>query len=653
MSSARYVFRNTATTVALIATALATAPALADQANIKSMSFDTESANTTIHVGSSDKQKWDTLKSGNVQFWGHMKIDTRWPGYVQDVGVALGICGPSQCGPFPPIWSAAPVSRDYDHQENFAFDPSNIPLSSDTGIAVVPYGDQIIATCNQHLQADGPTKSYSFSHTFHASFTALTDKALDMGNAVAETQQGSWPYPLFDSNYAAHGTFQVQVVCDPVIKPNVQDITADFGKFEVENVKLFLTTYQSNEPGSTPGTVCPSLKVTSRAQANQAGPVSMRIWRQKDGGPITSEFKQAWASYDASKNGYFASYEKWENVGATAYFQYKTEIVGNGPFEPFDGWKDITVHCTGAGGGGFTDAPQADPDNPPAHSDWHGEVTVSDSAGSRKLCPRKGQVAFEVERDAPGAFHYRIGCSNGAFFTGTAVAFNQGGAFKASAAHDLNITRTRSIQCTLQEIKQGGAIATVDKDSEDFTCIKRNVDTDADDLTVDTRPDPGKAPERPPVVVDPGRHCFPSQSLIRGKCVDKPLVAACRSTEKLVNGRCIGVSIHCLPGYHQVGLKCVRNQIIAERCKPNERRIDGVCVGKPPVIIDCKRGYHLVGKACVKDAIITTGCRTTEKLVRGHCVPKPPVKTFNLQTLKQGNGKLFAPGLAKPRRHVN
>jgi hypothetical protein len=294
MSSPRYIFRNTATAVALIAGALASTSALAEQANIKSMSFDTQSANTTIHVVSSDKQKWDTLKSGTVQFWGHMKIDTRWPGYVQDVGVALGVCGPGQCGPFPPIWSAAPVSRDYDHQENFAFDPANIPLSLDTGIAVVPYGDQIIARCNQHLQADGPTKSYSFSHTFDASFTALTDKALDMGNAVAETQQDSWPYPLFDSNYAAHGTFQVQVVCDPVIKPDAQDITADFGKFEVENVKLFLTTYQSNQPGSTPGTVCPSLKVTSRAQANQAGPVSMRIWRQKDGGPVTSEFKQAW-----------------------------------------------------------------------------------------------------------------------------------------------------------------------------------------------------------------------------------------------------------------------------------------------------------------------------------------------------------------------
>ncbi|WP_192179301.1 hypothetical protein [Mesorhizobium amorphae] len=650
MSSVSHAFRNTVATVALLAAGLATTSAFAEQANIKSMSFDTQSVNTTLHVVSSDKQKWDTLKSGTVQFWGHMKINTRWPGYVQDVGVALGVCGPGQCGPFPPIWSDAPVSRDYDHQENFAFDPSKIPLSSDTGIAVVPYGDQIIAKCNQHLQADGPTKSYTFNHTFHASFTALTDKALDMDNAVAETQPGSWPYPLFNSHYAEHGTFQVQIVCDPVIKPAVQDVAADFGKFEVDNVKLFLTTYQSNQPGSTPGTVCPSLKVTSRAQANQAGPVSMRIWRQKDGGPITSEFKQAWASYDAAKNGYFATYEKWENVGATAYFQYMTEIVGNGPFEPFDGWKNITVHCTGAGGGGFTDAPQADPDNPPAKADWQGEVTVSDSAGGKKLCPRKGQVAFEVSRNEPGAFHYRISCSNGAFFTGTKVAFNDGGAFKASAFHDLSIVRTRAIQCTLQEIKQNGAIATVDTDKEDFTCIKRTFEPEADDLVSSTRPDFGQ-PRQPPVVVDPGRKCLPGQKQVGSKCIDRPLVAVCKSTEKLVNGRCIGVSIHCLPGYRQLGLKCVKNPVIADKCRRDELRINGKCVRKPPVIIDCKRGYHLVGKACVKDAIITIGCRATEKLVRGHCVPKPGVT--DLQKLKQGRAKSLLPGQAKLRRQAN
>ncbi|TGT34626.1 hypothetical protein EN808_35550, partial [Mesorhizobium sp. M8A.F.Ca.ET.165.01.1.1] len=109
--------------------------------------------------------------------------------------------------------------------------------------------------------------------------------------------------------------------------------------------------------------------------------------------------------------------------------------------------------------------------------------------------------------------------------------------------------------------------------------------------------------------------------------------------EKLVDGRCIGVSIHCLPGYHQVGLKCVKNAVIAGKCRRDEQRVNGECVRKPSIIIDCKRGYHLVGKACVRDAIITTGCRPTEMTVRGHCVPRPASKTLGLQKLKQGRGQ--------------
>src|SRR6185295_4975146 len=130
-----------------------------------------------------------------------------------------------------------------------------------------------------------------------------------------------------ETDHVRADTLSVQVICDPVVKSPTNDVKNDFGDFDVESVKLFLTTYQNNQPGSNPGTVCPALKVTSRAKANQAGPVTMRIWRQKDAGPITSDVQQAWASFDAAKNGYFATYEKWENVGTTAYFQYKTEIV--------------------------------------------------------------------------------------------------------------------------------------------------------------------------------------------------------------------------------------------------------------------------------------------------------------------------------------
>jgi hypothetical protein len=643
-------FRNSAAALALAAATLAAAPVYAEQANLKSMSFNTQSVNTTIHVISTDGQKWDKLKSGNVQFWGHMKVDTKWPGYVGEVAVSIGICGPGQCTGFTRIWSGIADSRDYSHQENFTFSTSKIPVSNG-GIPIVPYGDQIINKCNQHLQADGPTKSYSFSHTFDATFVADTGKILNMDNTIYEANLGEWPYPVA-GDHAAHGQFQVQVVCDPVIKPPTNDVAVDLGEFDVENVKLFLTTYASFQQGSNLGTVCPKLKVTSRAQTNQAGPVSMRIWRQKDGGPITSEFQQAWASFDAAKNGYFATYETWEDVGATSYFQFKTEIEDGTAFPPFDGWKDITVHCTGAGGGGLAPLPPLDPDNPPAQPEWDGEVTVSDSAGYNKACPRKGQVSFEVSRDEPGAFDYRISCSNGAFFTGTAYAFSQGGVFKASASHELNVTKTRNIQCTLQEKKANGTWVTVDKDDEDFTCIKRAFDPQADDLVIDTRPDVNTTrPTLPPVVVDPGRQCLPSQRLVRGKCVDKAIVVACRKDERRVDGKCVkipGVSIHCLPGYVQKGKVCVKKPVIAIACKRGEQRINGKCVKKPEVSILCKKGFKLVGKKCVRIPTVAKVCGANRKLVRGNCVPvKPAIRTLTDKRVKADSRKSLLPKARK------
>ena len=627
MPPIKHQFRCTAAALALVAAALTATPAAAEKANLKSISFNAESVNTTLEVTSSDGQKWDTIKAGNVQFWGHMKVDTKWPGYVVEVAVVLGHCANSSCAYYPLIWSDGVGARDYNHQTNFSFSTSKIPVSSATGIAVVPYGDHIISKCNQHLAADGPTKSHSFTQQFDATMVVDTDKAVLNSNMLVEAN-ADWPAFPHEFDHMRSDTFEVQVVCKPVIKPATNDVAFDHGAFDVKDVKLFLTTYQSNQPGSNPGTVCPALKVTSRAQANQAGPVSMRIWRQKNGGPITSEFQQVWASFDAVKNGYFATHETWENVGTTSHFQFKTEIVDNAsPFAPFDGWKDIMVHCTNPGGGGLAPNPANNPDLPKPQAKWQGEVIVADSAGHDKSCPRKGQVFFEVTRPEPADFDYRISCSNGAFFTGTATGYNQGsGIYEAYGAHDLSINKTRTIQCTLQELQP--APVTVAVGTKDFTCNNPAIEPGADDLVSHPRPSTAK-PLPPLVIVDPAPVCGRNETLVRGKCVARPvIVTACKKDERRVEGKCVkvpGVSIHCLPGFHQVGKKCVRKPVIVAECKRNEVRIDGKCVKKPDVSILCKPGFELVGKKCVRKPVVVAACKRSEIRVDGRCVKKPDV----------------------------
>ena len=520
MSIRIQAYRNSAAIFALGAITLTTTPVFAEKAGLNSMSFDAKDASGVIHVISTDKAKWNQIKPGAIQFNARMKINTKYPGYVDDVAVLLGECAGGFCaGVLPVLWSDSIVERDYDRTEGVSLSTLNIGVSG-TGITL---GDQIIARCNAKLQPDGPTKSHGFTHELPLAFIADTGETWgDIDNQPDEAQLGSWPHRPNETDHVRTDTLSVQVICDPVVKSPTNDLKHDFGDFDVESVKLFLTTYQNTQPGSNPGTVCPALKVTSRAKANQAGPVTMRIWRQKDNGPITSEVKQAWASFDAAKNGYFATYAKWEDVGTTSYFQYRTEIVEDSVFPPFDGWKDITVHCTNPGGGGLAPLPQDDPDLPQPHAEWQGELTIADSAGADKSCPRKGQVFFAATRAEPGDFDYRISCSNGAFFTGTATAYDQGsGIFEAYGAHDISVSRTRSIQCTLQELQP--APVTVATDRQDFTCNNPAIDPVADDLTAEPRPNPVK-PTRPLVVVDPAPKCGPNQKLVRGHCVSKPVI---------------------------------------------------------------------------------------------------------------------------------
>ncbi|WP_048648986.1 hypothetical protein [Nitratireductor soli] len=626
--------RSAALALALLASAFLCQTASADplgggDANIKSMSFSATSGSTTLHVISTDGQKWDKLKAGNLVIDADMDLDTRWPGYTYETGIVLGACGGPLCQSFPAIFFDQPGSRDYHKQTNVAFASSKIPVST-TGIAILPDGDQMIARCNEHLQPDGPTKSFSFNHEMWATFVANTGSYIhNTDNILYEASAGDGIAHPESIDHARKDSFNIQVVCDPVIKPPTDDLSLDQGDFNVENVKLFLTTViQINPTGGNPGTVCPVLRVTARAETNQEGPVTMRIWEQLNGGPITSKVKQAWASYDAAKNGYFASYEEYKNFGATTHAQYRVEIVDNTtPFPPFDGWKTITVHCTGAGGGGLTTTPPVNPDLPQPQASWEGEIIVADSAGADKSCPRKGQAFFAVTRQVPGDFTYRISCSNGAFFTGTATAYNQGsGIFEAYGAHDLSITKTRSIQCTLQELKPNGTPVTIDTDKTDFTCANRAIDPGSNDITITPRPQP-QEPKEPSVVVIPQPKCSNGLVLRNGRCFKRPVTVRPRPVRPTLPPVVVTPrpQPECLGGMVLRNGKCVRRPVIAERCDRGEILLRGKCVRKPVVSILCKPGYKLVRDKCVKTPVIVQRCKRGEVLVRGQCIQKPGV----------------------------
>ena len=446
---------------------------------------------------------------------------------------------------------------------------------------------EILNACNS---SGAPSKKHEFWHMVNLTLAAQFE------------HKNGTNYPV----YEGYGTVPVKVVCKPAMINPDAGLAADLGTFKVESVKMFLTTYSFNKlPGANPGTVCPALKVTSRAETSKAGPVKMRIWRQKNGGAITSVLKNADAKYDAAKNGYFANVESVENAGVTSTFNFMTEIEGNGAFSPSSPWKDITVHCTGAGGGGLASEPQSNPDMPKPQALWQGEATVADSAGAKKSCPRKGQVFFSVLRGGPGDFMYRIQCSNGAFFSGTATGFNQGGPnYEAYGAHDLSVNRTRKISCTIQEIQDNGQPVTVATAAKDFTCNNPAVEPDADELVSDPPAAPNtQGSNSAGKIKVPDQVCARGEKLLHGECVKKP-----------------EVSIFCKPGFILKGKACIRKLPLVIACRADQTRVNGKCVKKPVISILCKPGFILKGKACVRVPVARALCARGERPAGGKCV---------------------------------
>ncbi len=196
------------------------------------------------------------------------------------------------------------------------------------------------------------------------------------------------------------------MTCEPVIKPPTNDVAHDFGEFGVEDVKLFLTTYQNSQPGSNPGTVCPSLKVTSRA-AGQPGRPCVDAYLAAEGrrphhlrtssrpGPPSTPPRTATSPPTRSS--------RMSAQPPTSSSRRKSRTARRSGLP--DGWKDITVHCSNPGGGGLAPEPRGRPPTTRRRSRTGKARSPCWTAPDyKKTCPRKGQVSFEVSRDAPGAF---------------------------------------------------------------------------------------------------------------------------------------------------------------------------------------------------------------------------------------------------------
>lgn len=356
---ARQIFVRTfmagAAALTLLSGALHTGAAAEENAKINEIVFDVPPTNfpSTINVTSSDGTKWDTIEPGHVSFSAHMKVDTAWPGYVDQVGVFLGQCENLQCGNgYPLLFHERLDVRDYDKEEAISFPTSRIPVSG-PGIAIVPYGDQILSLCNTQLQPDGATKEHTFNKGMTVSFSVNTRKSVLQPPPVEVLDS----IPDYNGGEVTRqAAFHAKVVCKA--RPKAEERPPE--PLAARGIDLFLSTYVNVTSQPNPATVCKKARLLVRLEASRAGPVKFKLWTKVGDAPMASKFIDAWASHDGAGK-FKAEYDEWVEVTKTTSVQAmaedKTNAIGQST-----GWKDIVLHCTGVGGGGLADAPRPNTD---------------------------------------------------------------------------------------------------------------------------------------------------------------------------------------------------------------------------------------------------------------------------------------------------
>lgn len=141
-------------------------------------------------------------------------------------------------------------------------------------------------------------------------------------------------------------------------------VVSQMPDFKVKGIGIrFMTTaVYSQQPN--PGTRCQMTRLSVTVPTTKAGPVKFKLWTKVGNEPMKSEVIDAWSSFKGPGK-FEASFSRPYRVEKTTYIQAKAEEMVN-PIGLSTEWKDVTVRCTGAGGGGLA-SPQsnANPDGRP------------------------------------------------------------------------------------------------------------------------------------------------------------------------------------------------------------------------------------------------------------------------------------------------
>jgi hypothetical protein len=210
---------------------------------------------------------------------------------------------------------------------------------------------EIIALCNTKL---GEGKGIHESHnTFGLVSLELRGWFEEKGMKINQNGAGE--------GQLSTGKVAIRVKCEG--KPAAaNDVVAKTPDFQVRDIQLRFMTSAGHVTKPNPGAKCQLTQARVRVGTSKAGPVKFKLWTKVGAEPMQSQFVEAWSSF-VSPGKFEAVFTKPISVSKTTSVQAMAEDKTN-PIGQSTGWKQVSLDCTGAGGGGFAGTPNtSNPDN--------------------------------------------------------------------------------------------------------------------------------------------------------------------------------------------------------------------------------------------------------------------------------------------------
>lgn len=296
---------------------------------------------------------------------------------------------------------------------------------------------------------------------------------------------------------SASETFDGIVSCGPRKAPKGPgDVAADLGDFKVRAISARFLTSAGKPAAPNPGTRCQVTTARVRVETSKPGPVKFKLWT-KVGTETKSEVIDAWSSF-SGPGKHEAVFEKKINVDRSTPVQIMAEEMVN-PIGLSTPWKLVHLRCDGAGGGGLaTNGTGGNSDQPviPALA-VTGNISLGTLPGAGATAPRDASVVFRLWANKPGDTSYKLTCTGGHEWTGTAATTKVGpGKYMASGLHKVHIAKTTQLACAMRSTTMNGS-PVVALASKNYLVVTRNPSFRGPDQ-VTTAPRPTHKAESPP-----------------------------------------------------------------------------------------------------------------------------------------------------------